>query len=266
MPMPNILIPYNSIGAKWQELKYCLRSIEKYISDAVISIYSDADIDWLQNVEIIKIDRFYPHDTEPKKFENYWDTLNKLSQYSLTHTEKFLYVYDDQVFLKEFDPEIFNNVALQKIEPGDAEQRKDRHGRTINKAIELLDPVGVDVYSYETHLPRLFDPRRVRILMNTFNILQQDTPPAFSTLYYNYFYDEPNQILTEKNDLRVSFCFEEDGSGCEIACNKAEIADACRDKYLLHYNDVGLRFSPWGHAILQEHIMELFPNKCKYEI
>lgn len=253
----NILIPHGGV-AVWDELKYCLRSIEKYCPVANISIYGDKDIDWLNNVAFEKLDRY----RSGILFENYWDTLNKIHHYcKYHHNRNFLYVYDDQIFLKPFDPEIFHNVALQDIHKDD--NRKDRHGRTINKAVQLLGKN--HVWNYETHIPRWFDCNMMFELYKKFDILNQDTPPALSTLYYNYYYDTPKQVLTERNGIRASFCFEEDDAGCYLATNKGEIIDAVRDKYVLHYNDKGLNFSPGGHQILKEYIEELFPDKCKYE-
>jgi hypothetical protein len=166
------------------------------------------------------------------------------------------------LFLKEFGPEVFHNVALQEIHSDD--HRRDRHGRTINKAFDLLK-VNKIVYNAETHIPRLFDCNMMLELYKKFDILCLDTPPAIATLYYNYFYDAPNIVLTRNNKLRASFCFEEDDAGCYLATNKGEIIDAVRDKYILHYNDKGLNFAPGGHQILKEYIEELFPDKCKYE-
>ena len=262
--MIKIFIP---VGGKpaWEELRYCLRSIDKYIPYAHVTIYSDRDIDWLQNVDFKKMDRFYPTNKSPKDYENYWDSSNKILQYSKHNLGLFVYAYDDIVFLRSFNPPLFDNVALQEIYITD--KLDGKHGHTIEKAINLLNPIGVPIFNYETHIPRIFGTRNMVNLFDTFDILKQDIPPAISTLYYNYYFDRPRKILAEHNDLRASFTFEEenDQSGCYIACKEWEIEQYCKDKYILHYNDKGLNFAPGGVQILKEYIKKLFPNKCKYE-
>jgi hypothetical protein len=261
----NILIPWGG-HASWHELKYCLRSIEKHIPNARVTIMSDEHIEWVKNVELVVMPRFYPNESEYRMFENYWCTLYKIYKYSESNTGKFLYVHDDMLFIKQVDPQIFHYVALENVEQRDLERRKDRHGRTIKAAISLLQPVGVDLWNAECHLPRLFEANKAYQLFDIFYILKQPTPPDFSTLYYNYFYDKPDKVLSDGNDIRASFCMEEsDDSGSYIVCKKAEIYDACSDKTILHYNDKGINFCPWGHYILREVIEELFPNPSMYE-
>lgn len=260
--MMQIFIPYNSIGARWDELRYCLRSIDTHCPDAHITIYSTDEIPWIQNVEFDVVPR-YRKDVPQ---ENFWDTIYKMNMYSQTHKGEFLYVYDDMVFLKPFTYEDFYNIALQQIYPEDFKMMGDRHGRTVVKALNLLDMVGVNMYNYETHCPRTFYCEGMYQLFDSFRLLVQETPAAFSTMYYNYYRESPNQILAIRNDIRASFCFEESPeSGSYIASSKSEIKKYSKGKFIIHYNDKGLRFAPNGTQILKEYISEMFPNPSKYE-
>lgn len=106
----SIVIPFQYGGSKWEnnELRYTLRSLSSNLNfNYDITIYSDKPIDWLKNVRVEVVDRYYPKQALKKfnnipHYENFYDTLNKLRVISndVELCEDILYVYDDILLMK----------------------------------------------------------------------------------------------------------------------------------------------------------------------
>lgn len=266
--MIDIFYPLGGVSA-WDdnELRYSLRSIEtNLLSPYHVTIYSDHPLEWIQNTTFRIMERYLPEGKTDRNFENYFDTLNKIHTFALnSNCPDFIYMYDDCCLIKPMgNLSLMENVALQEETTDLASMRKDKHGQTVLKALQMCGKS--HAFNYETHLPRIYDRILLLRLFDTFDILSQDIPPALSTLYHNYYYDKPNLMLTSGAPFRATFAFEDDPqTGCYLASNIGEITDACRGKIFLHYSDAGLRFSPNGQPILKNYLTQLFPNKSKHE-
>lgn len=236
----DIVIPYGH-GGRWEELRYFLRSVSSL--KANITIYSEQDIDWIQNVNIIKVDRWYPKHIQKKwnglkLYENYFDVLNKLKLASKNEElpNEIVWCYDDQVMLKEdFSIRYFKKPNLI---PG-------RHTNTIKKALELSEGSRV----FETHLPRVFRRDRLREMFDRFEIKKIPFAPA--TLYYNLFDGDYVEGVDNRADFYGTYGYSSE--------SYSNIEEACEGKSWISYNNAGLTSS------LKEWIINKFSNKSIYE-
>lgn len=264
--MQEIFIPLGGKDA-WQdnELRYCLRSLEtNMLHPFKVTVYSDHEVPWLKNVDFKIVERF----RSGHPFENFWDTINKIHLFARNaNCKEFLYLYDDCCLLRKvMDFNSLENIALQRELPEYRNMRTDKHGITLLSSIDAInEPV---CWNYETHIPRLYNRKKLIELYKVFGIFDFKYPPALATLYFNHFYAFPYSMMSEKGQsFRASFCFEDnDISGSYLVSSIGEIEMACLDKLFLHYNDKGLNFAPNGKQILKEYIMSLFPNKSRFEI
>jgi hypothetical protein len=242
------------------ELRHLLRSIERF--DAEITVYCTEKPSWLTGVNCVEFERTYPcsllEQYGTRKYENYFDVLNKIYAYCTTHDGDFLYVTDDTLFLTDkFDCE---NIALCE-EPKTAYKHRDgdRFGRTINVAVDLLKKDVV--YNYQTHMPRLLNCEKLRALFEAHPI-ERDIPYSLFTLYYNLYYEKPKDIIVDNNIYCAYFFFT--GSMSSESRTFDQIEKAIENKMFINYDDFGLdkRFK----SVLKEWIEQKFPNKSKYEL
>jgi hypothetical protein len=277
----SIVIPYTVNGAKWNynELRHALRSIaENFKFEYDITILSDGDIDWVKDVNIVKVDRYYPKGlaerlwSGTKHYENFFDTLNKhyIASQMDDLCEDILYVYDDVLLMKELDKD-----QIKTIYAGDEYERRksywdnpkgNKWKNTIFQAVRKARGYG-KVYLYETHLPRYYKKSNLQEMFKMFPLKHQEIPYAPSTLYFNMFYDRPDYIYRDKTDdtqidnpIKAGFYGQS-----QLLCDsfpsktKEQVIHHTANKIWINYNDAGLS------APLKEWITEQFPNKCKYE-
>lgn len=274
----SVVIPLGG-RCTWEdnELKYCLRSLEKNFNFTFdVTIYTNRPINWIKNATIIDTPRYYPEQLikrfdGKKRYENYYDTLNKLKRASQNNdlTSDILYVYDDILLLKKQD---FGDI--QRIYAGGKyEDNKDywnNPGRnkwknTIHEAIKRSRAYG-QVFLYETHLPRYFDRYNLCKMFSRYPIDKLEIPYAPATLYYNMFYNKPHDIYVDKkkqgNKVKAGFYGAqtlEGDSFPSINKDKNAIKEYISDKVWMNYNEPGLT------DVLKEVIHEMFPKKSKFE-
>lgn len=276
--MISVLIPLGvgSVKDNW-ELRHTLRSIEENFDfDYTITLYSQEPIDWLQNVNIRIVPRVYPEhlinrwDGGKKHYENYYDTLNKLILASNDESlsEDILYVYDDVLLLKKQDLSQIKKLyagGMVKDNPNYwSKPRGNKWMNTILQAIERAKEYG-EVYLYETHLPRTYNKTKLREMFKKYPIKSLDIPYAPATLYFNMFYDKPDEVYKKNkgdlnNSVKAGF-YGTPNTACDLFLSKRmdQVLQAVNDKIWVNYNDNGLQ------PPLVEWIEKRFPNKSRYE-
>ena len=214
-----ILIPLGT-GSDWQnnELRYCLRSIEQNLKGSYeIEIYGDAP-EWITNVTVVKTERYYPEWLKEENaknkigldYENFFDTLNKVKTFSEANEGNFLYMYDDVLVIKEINIEDIKNIPNEVHLPIHYHIRKhDKHGKTINAAIDILRKHCTSViYNYETHLPRFYNCYKLQQLINIYDFTQMVFPYSLATLYFNLHPEESEwDINIIKNITKENICY-----------------------------------------------------------
>jgi hypothetical protein len=277
----SVVIPYTVNGAKWEhnELRYALRSIAKNFDfEYDITILSDGDIPWIKNVNVIKVDRFYPKGlaerlfSGTKHYENFYDTLNKIKLASQMNdlSENILWVYDDILLLKTQDKD-----QIKTLYAGDEYERRrtywdnpkgNKWKNTIFQAIRHARGFG-EVYLYETHLPRYYTKTNLQKMFKMFPIEHCEIPYAPATLYFNMFYKKPGYNYRDKtnnnqidNPIKAGF-YGQGGILCDSFPSKTpeQVNKHTANKIWISYNDAGMS------EHLKNWIMKQFPKKCKYE-
>lgn len=272
----SILIPLGTTS-KWDdnELRYTLRSIDKYFDfDYDITIYSDHKVDWLKNVTLKMVDRYFPEKAlrtfdGKKHYENFYDTLNKIRLASISDElqEDIIYVYDDVLLLESQDKEQIKTLYAGGRYNDNPKYWGDSRGkwkRTIFEAVDRAKSFG-EVYLYETHLPRYYQKTNLRKMFKMFPIDQMDIPYAPATLYFNMFYDEPDLLYMFNKDsldnpIKAGF-YGTENNLCDVFPSKTieQIDIHTKDKIWVSHNDLGLT------DVLKSWIENKFPEKSRFE-
>jgi hypothetical protein len=280
-----ILIPLGT-GSNWDnnELRYCLRSLDENLKgDYEIHIYGNEVPYWLTNVTVHPIERYYPERIRELNYgklnyENFFDTLNKVKTFASKNKGHFVYMYDDVLLLHELYIGDILNVPLELEDKSFYHIRNfDKHGRTINSAIDLLqEDGGFDpLYNFETHLPRIYECARMIFLFEMFSFEELSIPYAIATMYFNYWSKQPDTLVvnlsikTDIKDIKAGFYFDPGKVASYMSNSLEEIEKAVQGKTWVNYNDMGLNLMATdlsGKQYLKEWIMNRFPNKSKYEI
>lgn len=145
----NIAIPYTQSRWQDQELRYCLRSIEKYLRN-VDNIYLVGDCpNWVRNVFHL------PCGQGSQSYEKEANVFHKLMHYCNMVGGDFLYMNDDHYLLREYDAAVF------PLYHGDwPEGRTDMYGQTIENTLKIApnSPFA------DVHCPMLMNARFFTIL------------------------------------------------------------------------------------------------------
>ncbi|NCB43568.1 MAG: hypothetical protein EOM59_13260 [Clostridia bacterium] len=242
------VIPFVDSTVKWEELRYALRSIEKYgIPEDKVFLLASKLPDWVSDeVTLVKCEQI-----QGKRFAKSFDAVAKLKA-AIAHPdipEQFIYTYDDTVFLSRIDfaiPTIaVSKINLLKISNFDGSATWIE---VLSNSIERLRANGLPTYNYETHLPRTLEKSKLAELFAKFGF--QKRPYLVSTLYYNYFCSEPEYELFDgqliKADIRTDLSPE-------------QIAEIVKYKACLNYNDAGLNIH------LKNYLSEKFDQKSRFE-
>lgn len=272
-----IIIPIGT-SSEWNnnELKYLLRSIDKYFSfDKEIVLVGEpgVSLDWTINCKYIETPRFYPEGLEKKYggvrlYENFFTTLNKYKYVSVQDfvQEDFLIMYDDQLILQEIkDPYVFNNVALCVEHYNKLKRKQSRHSQTILQALELSygEKLHDNLYNSETHAPRLYNKQKLQKLFRKFKFEGMDVPYSLYTLYRNIYYGDPTKIVKNEDCHLIAYCHFEDGTPHHFFPDTFSELDMIAQQYsILNYTDKGLRSCD---GLLARWIQHTLPNKSIYE-
>jgi hypothetical protein len=148
--MVDIIIPLNNRSTqKNLELRYCLRSIEKYLSgvgDIFIVGYCP---DWVQNVIHI------PFDEDSR---NRFRDRNIMSKMMIVCNDErvsddFLMVHDDHFLLADYEAGEFPYYHCGHMVPG-----QGQYGETKRNTEHLLCVLsGIPILNYDAHCPILFN-------------------------------------------------------------------------------------------------------------
>jgi hypothetical protein len=274
-----ILIPLGT-GSCWDdnnELRYCLRSIEQNLKGSYeIEIYGDAP-EWVTNVTVVKTERYYPEwlkeeNAKNKKgldYENFFDTLNKVKTFAQNNEGKFLYMYDDVLVIREINIDDIKNIPMEVEQPKYYHTRKhEKHGRTINKAVDIIRTYKKLIYNYETHLPRVYNCQNIQQIIGVHDFSKMDIPYSLATLYFNYYPEEASTDIEIIKAIKAGFYMDDEKIDSYMSGSLPEIEAAVQGKTFINYHDGGLNCLATdmsGSYYLKEWIMNRFPNKSKYE-
>lgn len=281
--MLDIIIPLAGKSA-WgdnNELRYFLRSLEKNLRmDFRVKLYARALPRWIKNVEYEIVPKYYPDRARAffnvdkggkKHYEHYFDVLHKLDVMSRDETrdDLVLYCYDDLLLLKEVEQMQPLERVVAMMHYADGKEVYDANltkwARTVNTAFAILRKLDRPIWDYETHLPRLITRTRLRKMFESFPVEEQAIPYAPMTLYYNLYYEKPQEKVHKTNQIKAGFYGSRDRSLVDFADYPAnsidDIKKAKKGKLWLNYNNKGLA----DYTKLKEFIEKTHPQKSKFE-
>ncbi|HZK93147.1 MAG TPA: hypothetical protein VFC67_02985 [Prolixibacteraceae bacterium] len=260
--MIGIFYPYLASASRWDELRYSLRSLDKFFNeDFEVWIVGDMP-EWIRNVKHI------PHQkTEMTKAGATYDAVSKLKLY-IDHDDsphQFLRMYDD-VYLTgtrtvkqmQITRYLFTNDELNSGEfASGGIVWRDQVFRSTDAVVSL----GYPGYMTETHCPEVFEKMKMRKIFEMFDPLENRL--LTSTLYFNVF---PYELMLKdrKVERALFYGYESDFSYGPGECEPVEtqlnrVSGVCAGKYYLNHNDDGLDDN------LKKFIRGMFPDKCRFE-
>lgn len=177
-----IVIPYSQVHAKWEELRHCLRSIERNFLDkeCPILVICDERPDWLSGGT-----------PDPRLRVMFGHSYEEALAIGIQSAEQILWMNDDQVFLQ---PVNWGDFTVPRSEKLLTYKEARGHGRTSNpyrngmeRVFDSLASYGIDrVHDYSTHLPYLFERRKALETLRRHGIWRK---MPFETLYYNEWFE-----------------------------------------------------------------------------
>jgi hypothetical protein len=257
--MIGVFYPYLEGAGRWEELRYSLRSLDKFFNeDYEVWIVGDLP-DWIQNVKHI------PHQkTEMINAGATYDAVSKLKLYINCNSspDQFLRMYDD-VYLTgartikqmQVTRYLFTNEELNSGEfASGGIVWRDQVFRTTDAVISLEYPG----YMTETHCPEAFEKQKMREIFEMFDPLGNRL--LTSTLYFNVF---PYELMLKdrKVERTLFYGYEDDfsyGPG-KGETGETRLMNICKGKYYLNHNDTGL------DERLKKFIQEMYPDKSRFE-
>jgi len=271
MDKVTICVPLGN-GSVWEnnELRYMLRSLDanlKYTYDLIL--FTSRKVEWLNCKQKI-IPRTYPKELldffKKKHYENYYDVYHKIKAMANDDdvSDNFIYMYDDLILLKPiifkdlkklYAAATFDDISLRLKNP-----KNNKWLNTIRQAADICGANNYSSYIYETHLPRYYNKEKLNIMFNKHPIVKKYIPYAISTLYYNMYYDKPDAIYNEENNVKAGFYGGTNPPDQYLSETEEQVKKAVYDKVWGNYNNQGLT------GALKLWIEKQYPNKSKWEI
>lgn len=206
---PSIVIPYIMGPYNGLELRFALRSIQKYFSTQFggphnINIFILGEKpNWLQNVVHVNTQK-----TEVTPFMRFLDTTRKLNIAAHMNeiSNDFIYMYDDTIFLNIVS---VNDIAklratqdMRYVDFNNIKYEINKWHHLIKKCNSELVLAKKSQYNYETHLPRMYSREKIAALIQKYRM--DENPYNFATMYFNsYFSDLKPEIIGERNQYKL---------------------------------------------------------------
>lgn len=237
--MIDIVYPYISSTAKWQELKYSIRSIKKHFGElGKIWIIGDYP-EWL-NEEFYYI----PHVRTlginlPKCYDAGSKMLTIINHPDIS--ENFIYSSDDVYFLRDISsadinkPYCWGHFNEMNFIP------HTKHEQLKWSTKLALEAYGFsDVISGETHLPRYFNKRKMQLIFDEFNPIENRL--LTNTLYLNYYREqsEPTIVLKQSPGIGAFFYGYQEPTASHLPKSESELNKILDTHLVLNHNDAGL--------------------------
>lgn len=182
-------------------------------------------------------------------------------------TERFLYMYDDICLLQPVDAAYFERRFAVREVTNTEPISTTRHAMQGWDTVKALRQAGCTrVWNYETHLPRLFEKRRMREVIARFD--PEVNRLLLPTLYFNYHYRDQEPTLLHKMDsVKAGFYGSEDANGYGRS-REVDPERACRyhlqcmaGKTFLNWNDKGIKDPGLFYAM-----NTLWPKPSHFEV
>jgi len=242
-PAVDIVFPLRTFSAHEDnlELRYALRSIEKYLTGyRNIIVVSKAAPSWLRNVTVI--DNF---DDSQRKEVNFFAAILAAAEQS---DADFIQVWcDDFAVLRELDAGKVLPLSNGRDLTGNPGGSSDWQ-RRLKLTADALSKRDKPTMNFESHTPGMFERQKFIALTEEFKS-ERLTAPGITcySLYHNYYGSRTLPMNTFKAT------FENNAGGIDA------VRDRCDGKFYLGYNDKG--FDSGVKAFLEQ----MFSKPSQYE-
>lgn len=208
MMKTDVVIPMVPGDDDCVELRMALRSIERNLrGDVVVWLYGYAP-EWVRNVNVIRMNRKpYP------RFVTFRDTRRKIELAAANELigPRFIYTYDDVFFLKPIGiDELRRPLARCDGSHGSDWWRGTSASKNwiacMRNTLDALERDRLPMWSYETHLPRVYNKEKVKSLAGTPLLPgeREEEAVQYATWYYNHFVTDPVLVRTLRNYKLIS--------------------------------------------------------------
>jgi hypothetical protein len=247
-----VMYPWVKGADRFEELKYSLRSLEKYACFPYRVVIVGDLPEWLDESTVTYI----PH--EQVSSDVLTDAISKM----LTYLEKtpdesgFIRMYDDIYFLRPATMEEIMKVKVN-YEMHDDDERKKLNPHCCTKywdflmdtyrALKIVRP---RVWNTESHCPEYFNKVKMSFVLSQFGLPERNL--LSSTLYYNYWREAEDGIPCR--EVNVGFYGKN-----SVAKDRKKIIDLCSDKFYLNHNDQG------ANPVLVSYVRFRFREKSRFE-
>lgn len=238
--MIDIVIPLgNKCGwGDYQELKYALRSAEKYVPHLGNAYVIGAKPGWLLPEFHLDLPDPYTHNKDANLIQK---VVYAASQPGITH--KFIRMSDDQLFLAPFEEVRW---YLEELDPNSFNRSPKKWYNRLENTYKRICNTVDKVYNFDSHVPMVYY-REAFIKIAMSHDYGADPGMCINTMYANYV-GGTKQKLPEGARLGVS-----GPTSKEDLEKKAEKAILC------NYVDRGLT------SVFKEWVMEQFPQASRFE-
>lgn len=235
----DVLIPLEYRNTKWNnnEIKYCIRSLEKNLLD-LDKIFI---IGFLPEFLKESKDLIHINFDDPYKHNKDANIIRKVLKGIICGISKnFVRISDDQMILK---PIYSKDIKpLYKFDLNEYDFIKvNRWRNRLKNTYEILKKEGKTTFNYDSHIPVVYNKEKFESIFTKYNWFQEGEGYTINSIYFN-------NINCERIKLK----------GEKIGFETPEIKKI-ENQIFLGYNDKGLTEN------LQQQIISLFPNKSKYE-
>lgn len=247
----DIIYPNVEKFVQWEELKYSLRSLERNLVDVKFRVWIVGELPaWINEEEV----RFIPVEYSEKTPRI--DILHK-HQAVINHPEigeEYIWMNDDIYLVnKVMYADLCLPVVVNDIEAN--KQLFDKNtawGCDNLRTLNLLKQEGLLSWNYAAHIPHRFEKRKVRTLIEKYNML--DDPIVLEQIYYNYWFSDfiPYwDTLDLKNNQ--GFCVNRQFP------NMRNLRAQLKSKKYMNNGEAGMTDD------FKEVLKELFPDSSRFE-
>lgn len=256
----SVIYPYVEKYAKFQELKYSIRSLSKYLTDDFDLFIIGDKPEWLSDeakfIESPVISKYPVEDISAK--------MKKIIAREDV-SDDFLWMNDDMYIMNPMD--IKEACQLRAIEDLDVVYGNAKHINVTTpyrvnmwRTYCLLKENGRIAMNSCTHTPFCYNKTKLKDLLEKYNIGYNKY--LISLLYPNTYNDPADfQLIHNTKGYKV-------GIYTNPPKTVERLKQMTKDSKFFNHSDTGWRISNAAHArnIIEKFLEEKFPDKSKYEL
>jgi hypothetical protein len=250
--MIDVFYPYFEREAKWNELIYSVRSLEKHFKEE-FRVFIVGDLP--KNITGVT---HIPHKRSEGMKENCtFDAITKLLLY-LNHPDAglhFIRMYDDICLINDVSGKEIARIKAISFHNEIPAHVRGTWSEQLKRTIAAVRAKGYPGINTESHFPEAFIGPYMKEIIQDYSALENRL--LTSTLYYNT-WCLPESFHFFKKDYGIQFYGGTDGEF--KSSNEGDLEQKCKGKLYLNYNNAGLNDN------LKKFLMKRFPKKSRFEI